>query len=132
MCYVYLPPHERTKLTAQFVRCVFLGYFVLHKGFLCYDPNLHRIWVSQNVNFFFLNQYFFSTHNESTSPSFSIFPLFTDSIVDPTPSKPLIVNQRHKSNQFPTPLSPLQAHSLNVDLVSTIALAPLIYSLVYS
>jgi transposase InsO family protein len=42
VCFVHLPPHERHKLSAQSIRCAFLGYNVCQKGFVCYDPILHR------------------------------------------------------------------------------------------
>jgi hypothetical protein len=51
-CFVHLPAHERNKLTAQFVKCAFLGYAGTQKGFLCYDPHARRTRVSRNVIFF--------------------------------------------------------------------------------
>jgi len=52
VCFVHLPAHERNKLTAQSVKCAFLGYTGTQKGFLCYDPYARRTRVSRNVNFF--------------------------------------------------------------------------------
>ena len=52
VCFVHLPPTERTKLTAQSTRCAFLGYASQQKGYLCYDPILNRLRISRNVIFF--------------------------------------------------------------------------------
>jgi hypothetical protein len=81
VCFVHLPAHERNKLTAQSVKCAFLGYAVTQKGFLCYDPHARRTHVSRNV-IIFLNQPFFRTHQTSEFPSLSVLPHFPES---PTP-----------------------------------------------
>ncbi|KAK2396270.1 putative mitochondrial protein [Trifolium repens] len=110
VCYVHLQPHERTKLTAQSVKCVFLGYSAHQKGFLCYDPNLHRIRVSRNV-IFQENTYFFATNQDThSSISKSVLPLFPNSTAGEQTRQPLLVYQRRPTVPLPPP-----DHSLDAD-----------------
>jgi len=52
VCFVHLLAHKRNKLTAQFVKCAFLGYARTQKGFLCYDPYARQTCVFRDVIFF--------------------------------------------------------------------------------
>jgi hypothetical protein len=75
---MHLPAHEQHKLIAQFVNCVFLGYAIPQKGYVCYDPHACRIWVFRNA-ILFENQYFFPSHVELPFASLPFLPRFYDS-----------------------------------------------------
>ncbi|GMP22731.1 hypothetical protein CsSME_00000616 [Camellia sinensis var. sinensis] len=57
-CFVLLPHKDWTKLSDQFVLCVFLGYSFTQKGYRCYDPVFCRFYVSHHVSFFERLPYF--------------------------------------------------------------------------
>jgi hypothetical protein len=94
VCFVHLPSYERHKLSAQSVKCAFMGYSISHKGYVCYDPCSNKIRISRNV-VFFENQYFFSTHLESL-PEISILPCFDELSPLPERFKPGMVYTRHR------------------------------------
>ena len=50
-CFVRdVHPHV-SKLDTKSLKCIFLGYSQVQKGYRCYCPSLHRYMVSANVTF---------------------------------------------------------------------------------
>ena len=75
VCFFHLPSHERHKFSAQYVKCAFMGYRILHKGYACYDPCSKKFHISRH--FFFENQSLFSTHVVSL-PEIHVLPNFDE------------------------------------------------------
>ena len=96
---MHLPPHEQHKLTAQSVKCVFLGYGIPHKGYVCYNPHPSRIRVSRNM-IFFENQYFCPSHVQLSSASVSLLPIFSESPTIVELFKPGFVYERRSGHEF--------------------------------
>ena len=56
--YVHDTSPSRTKLDACALRCVFVGYASLQKGYRCYHPPSRRYLISANVTFAEHESYF--------------------------------------------------------------------------
>jgi hypothetical protein len=83
VCFVLLPPHERTKLEPHSRLCCFLGYGIEHKGYRCYDPISKRLRISRHVTFW-EHRFFGSMESFPSSPS-SSSPVFTNISFDLLP-----------------------------------------------
>ena len=50
-CFPLLTPYTAHKLYPKTTPCVFLGYPINSKGYLCFDPIAHRLYTSRHVLF---------------------------------------------------------------------------------
>ena len=64
-CFVHNLTPGQDKLTAKSLKCVFLGYSRLQKGYRCFSPDLHRYITSADV-----------TLRDHHPPLFSCFTFF--------------------------------------------------------
>ncbi|RVW34641.1 Retrovirus-related Pol polyprotein from transposon RE1 [Vitis vinifera] len=67
LCYPFIRPYNNHKLQYRSLKCVFLGYSLHHKGYLCLDNLTGRVYVSPHV-VFYETQFPFA-QNISSSPS---------------------------------------------------------------
>lgn len=57
-CFVHDLSPGRDKLSASAIKCIFLGYSTIQKGYRCYNPSTHRFYISASVTFFEDTPYF--------------------------------------------------------------------------
>ncbi|RVW98057.1 Retrovirus-related Pol polyprotein from transposon TNT 1-94 [Vitis vinifera] len=67
LCYPFIRPYNNHKLQYRSLKCVFLGYSLHHKGYLCLDNLTGRVYVSPHV--VFDETQFPFAQNISSSPS---------------------------------------------------------------
>ncbi|RVW28543.1 Retrovirus-related Pol polyprotein from transposon RE1 [Vitis vinifera] len=72
-CFVHILTPGQDKLFAKAMKCLFLGYSRLQKGYRCYSLETHRYFISADVTFF-EDSPFFSTTSESL-PVFEVLPI---------------------------------------------------------
>ncbi|RVW97371.1 Retrovirus-related Pol polyprotein from transposon RE2 [Vitis vinifera] len=83
-CFVHILTPGQDKLSAKAMKCLFLGYSRLQKGYRCYSLETHRYFISADVTFF-EDSPFFSTTSESL-PVSEVLPI---PIVSPPDAVPL-------------------------------------------
>ena len=67
VAYVHLQKSQRTKLDPCAVHYVFLGFNPHQKGYRCYHPSTHHMYVSMDVTFS-ETKYFFGLDQSTSSP----------------------------------------------------------------
>ncbi|RVW32668.1 hypothetical protein CK203_076525 [Vitis vinifera] len=88
-CFVHILTPGQDKLSAKAMKCLFLGYSRLQKGYRCYSLETHRYFISADVTFF-EDSPFFSTTSESL-PVSEVLPIPIVSTPDVMPPRPLQV-----------------------------------------
>ncbi|RVW19866.1 Retrovirus-related Pol polyprotein from transposon RE1 [Vitis vinifera] len=104
------------KLSAKAMKCLFLGYSRLQKGYRCYSLETHRYFISADVTFF-EDSPFFSTTSESL-PVSEVLPLPIVSPSDVVPPRPLQVYHRRPRVAAPLPFAEAPADSLPIPSAS--------------
>ena len=74
-CFVHNLSPGNDKLSARSIKCIFLGYSRLQKGYKCFSPITRQCFISADVTFFESSPYFSSSN--SPSPITDILPLLT-------------------------------------------------------
>nr|CAN79281.1 hypothetical protein VITISV_034553 [Vitis vinifera] len=115
-CFIHILTPEQDKLSAKAMKCLFLGYSRLQKGYRCYSLETHRYFISADVTFF-EDSPFFSTTSESLSVS-EVLPIPIVSPPDAMPPRPLQVYHRHPRVVAPLPFAEAPADSLPIPSAS--------------
>ena len=66
-CFVHDLSPGLDKLSVRSIKCVFLGYSRLQKGYKCYSPTTKRYYMSADVTFFEDTPFFSPSMNHSPS-----------------------------------------------------------------
>jgi hypothetical protein len=100
-CFVHDLTPGLDKLCARAIKCVFLGYSRVQKGYRCYCPSTHRFYMSADVTFF-EDTPFFTSSIESESIS-QVLPIpFLITVIPPTP----VIDQSTPSSSTEPPSPP--------------------------
>lgn len=100
-CFVHDLTPGLDKLCARAIKCVFLGYSRVQKGYRCYCPSTHRFYMSADVTFF-EDTPFFASSIEPESIS-QVLPIpFLVPVIPPTP----VIDQSTPSSSTEPPSPP--------------------------
>ena len=82
LCYPYIHPYNKHKLSYHSIQCIFLSYSPNHKGYLCFDPLSSRIYITRHT---ILSTFISSPQhtNHCTNPTSSLPDLIQVSFTDP-------------------------------------------------
>ena len=87
-CFVHILTPGQDKFSAKAMKCIFLGYSRLQKGYRCYSPQTHRYFLSADVTFFEDSPFFSSSESIPVTEVLPL-PIISPPIFDDVPSRPL-------------------------------------------
>ena len=136
VCLVHSLTLGQDKLSAKVMKCVFLSYSQLERGYHCYSLDTHQYFVFVDVTFLKNSSMFLTT----LLPNFDVlsqpllFPVPDTSYVPPTTPRPLwVYTQRPRSNTKPLAnSSPMALSSMTSVLPSTANLPIAIWKSIHS
>ncbi|RVW31012.1 Retrovirus-related Pol polyprotein from transposon TNT 1-94 [Vitis vinifera] len=115
-CFVHILTPGQDKLSAKAMKCLFVGYSRLQKGYRCYSLETHRYFISADVTFF-EDSPFFSTTSESL-PVSEVLPIPIVSSPDAMPPRPFQVYHPRPRVVAPLPFAEAPADSLPIPSAS--------------
>ncbi|XP_078433050.1 uncharacterized protein LOC144704484 [Wolffia australiana] len=136
--YVHDTTSTLTKLDARALKCIFVGYSTLQKGYKCFHPSTRRFLISANVAFAEFQPFFGSSSSSdlppreaSSSPFLDPFPSVAPTAPPPPPtdvtrvppppphdSSPVVASDSCPSMEFPPPVSSPPTHVNSAPLLS--------------
>ncbi|XP_070053441.1 uncharacterized protein [Nicotiana tomentosiformis] len=84
-CFVHNLAPRKDKLAPRALKCVFLGYSRVQKGYRCYSPDLRRYLMLADVTFFESKPFFTSADHHDISEVLPI-PAFEEFTIAPPPT----------------------------------------------
>ena len=102
-CFVHDPTPGKNKLSAKSLKCIFLGYSRLQKGYRCFSPQLQRYLVSADVTFFETTPFFSSTVENIP---LEVPPIVPTPLVTSTPPPLITYHRRAPVSPAPTIIDP--------------------------
>ena len=97
-CFIRDVRPQITKLDPKSLKCIFVGYSRLRKGYRCFCPSLNKYIVSIDVNFF-ENTPFFSKYDSTTTSTIQDSDDFLIYFTQTVPTDPFIQNFETSSDQ---------------------------------
>lgn len=84
-CYPLHRPYTHNKLQPRTTKCIFLSYASKYKGYICFEVNTKRVYISRHV-LFDETEFPYSTLVSKSSSMSTILPLMQSSIHVPIPN----------------------------------------------
>ncbi|XP_019184808.1 PREDICTED: uncharacterized protein LOC109179764 [Ipomoea nil] len=109
-CFVRDITPGRDKLSPKSLKCIFVGYSRVQKGFRCYCPETQRFYVSPNVTFFEYTPFFSSDSIRVVDPFPDVLPVPSFEGGTEIPISPVVL-----------PPNPSQTHTVSPFYLSSVS-----------